>query len=461
MKPDPGANAAQPHSFQEGGQLAGAPDRVVPVAVVHDHVGFPGLPGQGLYLRFPRTELLLGVVVPEPVGGLPRSRLPRFGVSAVEPNHGQVPGGSHSHRRKARVEPLGHVHTYVRDVMVAQKRERLLLVGTLHPRLVAELHGDPEVFKAFLALQDVRLRLAPDHEPLRKLEEHRTQFAGRVQGHERIAETPPHLDHQLVRHLLPVQVALLEQLVGEGLLHVLVQRIQLGGVVRQQRVRLDVEGEMLRCSLRPEDSVPLAGREVIGGVHLHDGELSGIELEPLLGRGGALRVEVALLDQGRLRPRRDADEHLSLRTHGDGGQIQPAALMASEFRSLRRASRSISRTRSPDNPITLPTSRRLMACPFSNPYRSAMTRRSRGSSTSITAWPISWRSMASSTWSSGLCSSACSSRSPSSVSSPTGAWSETGSLRSASMSRSTSSGGIPSSLASSGGVGSRPCFWLN
>ncbi len=42
-------------------------------------------------------------------------------------------------------------------------------------------------------------------------------------------------------------------------------------------------------------------------------------------------------------------------------QIQPAALMISELRSFRSASRSIRRTRSPDRPMTLPTSRRLIA----------------------------------------------------------------------------------------------------
>ena len=49
---------------------------------------------------------------------------------------------------------------------------------------------------------------------------------------------------------------------------------------------------------------------------------------------------------------------------------QPAALMISDSRNFWRASRSISRTRSPDRPMILPTLRKVMACPFPSPYRS-------------------------------------------------------------------------------------------
>ena len=55
---------------------------------------------------------------------------------------------------------------------------------------------------------------------------------------------------------------------------------------------------------------------------------------------------------------------------GSSSAAQPpsaTALIRLESRSFRSASRSISRTRSPDSPRTFPVSRRLSGCPFSNP----------------------------------------------------------------------------------------------
>src|SRR5437870_4594811 len=80
-------------------------------------------------------------------------------------------------------------------------------------------------------------------------------------------------------------------------------------MVGEQGVRLDVEREVLRRALDPQGRVSLRGWEVVRGVDLGDGELRGVEPQPFLGRVDTLRIEVPPLDQRRLRPRRDADQH--------------------------------------------------------------------------------------------------------------------------------------------------------
>ena len=238
----------------------------------------------------------------------------------MEPDHGQVPRCGGGHRRQARVEPLGHVHADVWDLVLFQERQGLLLVRPRHPRLVAELDGDSVVGEALLALQDVVLRLPADHEPLGELEKDRAELARGVQRHQGFGEPAPHLVDQLCRELVPIDVPLGPQFLRERLSNVLVQRLRLGGVLGEERVRLDVEHEVLRGPFRPQRRVPFAGREVVRRVHLHDGELAGVELQPLLGGLRPFRVEVPPLDQGRLGPRRDADQHLSrlLRRHPNG-----------------------------------------------------------------------------------------------------------------------------------------------
>jgi hypothetical protein len=86
---------------------------------------------------------------------------------------------------------------------------------------VPELDGDAEVGQPLLALLDVGLGLARDHEPLRELKEHGAELARRVQRHQRVAEPLPHFVDDFVGELIPVDVAL----VGRRLLlQVLVER---------------------------------------------------------------------------------------------------------------------------------------------------------------------------------------------------------------------------------------------
>ena len=65
--------------------------------------------------------------------------------------------------------------------MLLEERQRLVPVPFLHPELLPELHGDQIVWKALLALEDVVLGLASDHEPLRELEQDGPQLAAGVQ----------------------------------------------------------------------------------------------------------------------------------------------------------------------------------------------------------------------------------------------------------------------------------------
>ena len=104
-------------------------------------------------------------------------------------------------------------------------------------------------------------------------------------------------------------------------------------MVREQRVRLDVERELRRRALDPEHRVRLARREVIGGVDLHDRELRGVELQPCLGRLGVGRVEVAVLDQRRIGPRRGADQDAG-RPSRQPQAAPPSSLLAFLRRTL-------------------------------------------------------------------------------------------------------------------------------
>ena len=99
---------------------------------------------------------------------------------------------------------------------------------------MSQLHRDPVVREASLALHDVVLGLPPDDEPLRELEQDRPELAGRMQRHERVSEPLPHVIDQLRGHPLAIDVPLLEQVFGQRLSDVLVQRVHLRGVIRQQ-----------------------------------------------------------------------------------------------------------------------------------------------------------------------------------------------------------------------------------
>src|SRR5688572_3300387 len=129
-----------------------------------------------------------------------------------------------------------------------------------------------------------------------------------MQRVEREPEPLPDLLDRRVGKLVPVEASLVEQLLGELVLDVPVERLGLRRVVREERVCLDVEREMGRRAFDPELRVPLRRREVVGGVDFHQRELRGVELQSTLRRLRAGRVEVPVLDERGIRPRRGPDQ---------------------------------------------------------------------------------------------------------------------------------------------------------
>src|SRR5207247_6314582 len=87
-----------------------------------------------------------------------------------------------------------------------------------------------------------------------------------------VLEPLPHLLHGVFGELLPIQVSLLLELLREFIAKIRVERFSLRRVIREEGVRLDVEGEVLRCALEPQDGVPLRRWEVVGRVHLRSDE---------------------------------------------------------------------------------------------------------------------------------------------------------------------------------------------
>src|SRR6185503_15066744 len=114
--------------------------------------------------------------------------------------------------------------------------------------------------------------------------------------------------HGFVGQLVAIEPPLLEELRRELRSDVTVERLRFRRMVREERVRLDVEGEVRWGSLDPELGVPLGRREVVRGVDLDQWELRGVELQSTLGGLGPRWVEVAVLDQRGIRPRGGPDQ---------------------------------------------------------------------------------------------------------------------------------------------------------
>ena len=258
------------------------------------------LVGERLEPRNPFLKLFLRVVVAEAHARRVALRLPRLAVAAMEPDHRQVLRGRRRDRRDAGVETLRHVHTDVGEVAFLEEAEGLLDVAFLHPALMTELDRHAEVREPLDTLCDVRLGFLRDHEPLRELEEYGSHLAD---GRQRA----------LAGELLPVDVAFA---FGDRGLQVLVERVRPRRVVGQQGVGLDVEREVLRCALDPQDRVALRRGEVVRRVNLNQRELRRVELQAFLRRPRVGRVEVPVLDERLVGPRRGADQDRAGRHRG-------------------------------------------------------------------------------------------------------------------------------------------------
>src|SRR5262245_29574399 len=126
-------------------EVSRVPHREVPVAVVHQDVRLARPFGHPLDPRDPFLQLVLLVVVAEPLARGLALRLPGLGAASVEPDHREVVGRGGRDRWDRGVEALRHVDADERQVPLLEEGQGLLDVPVLHPRLVAELDGDPVV----------------------------------------------------------------------------------------------------------------------------------------------------------------------------------------------------------------------------------------------------------------------------------------------------------------------------
>src|SRR5205809_2030378 len=250
----------------------------------------------------------------------------------MEPKNRQLVIRRHDDRWHRALEALRLVDSDVGDLVVLQESHRALGVLLVEPAPMAELDRDRQR-QARASLEDQLPRLAGWKHPLRKLDEDRTQLFGFDQRLERASELLVYRVEQLLRHVLAVDALLLLQLVRQLLLDRLRQARDLGRLARHERVGLDIEHEILRRALDPALRRPLAWQHVIRRVDLDHRELAGGELEAVLRRAGALRVEHAGGGHRRVGPARRAEPHLAL-AHLDRRAGRVAGLLGAAAGSL-------------------------------------------------------------------------------------------------------------------------------
>src|SRR5262245_25389591 len=77
----------------------------------------------------------------------------------------------------------------------------------------------------------------------------------------------------------------------------------------EKRVRLDVEAEAVGGALGPQPRLLLGWRSVVGRVDLRQGELLGVEAQPLRSAHRAAWVPARLFEERTVGPRAAAREH--------------------------------------------------------------------------------------------------------------------------------------------------------
>ena len=264
----------------------------------------------------------------------------------VHADDGQRRGGG-QHGRDGAGVALRLVHADVGQLVIGQELQRLLAVVLAHPGLVAELDADLARRDPLGDEEDVLLAGAPDHEPLRELEQDRAEPPGLPQRLQRGQETLPGLVGDRGVDVLEVDVGL----AAGRLLHrrpqVLGQRGHPRGVLGEQAERLDVEGETLRGPVRPRGRGLLRGQRVVGGVHFHQRELAGVVAEAFFGVVRLGRVP-ARLDQGLVRPRRRPDPDISHNSSLSAARWRAAATGSVRLGSLGPARRQRTWSPAPD-----------------------------------------------------------------------------------------------------------------
>ena len=119
--------------LEQGGELLGVDLGVVAVAVVEQHVGLPGVAGQGAHLGRPLLQLGIGVAVAEPLVDVLAIPLVRVAMHADD---GQIGRGGGQDRRDRVAVALRHVHAQKLSAAEAGSTPQPIV---LTPELLQEL----------------------------------------------------------------------------------------------------------------------------------------------------------------------------------------------------------------------------------------------------------------------------------------------------------------------------------
>src|SRR5207249_3858573 len=124
---------------EEGSELGGVDDRVVAIAVVHEHVDLARRAGQVVDLGHPLAQLRFAVPVAEAFRRGRGAPFPRLRVAAVHAHDAQLAGGRHDGRHR-RGETLRLVDAHEGDAVLLEELEAGLALVAGQPAPVPELH---------------------------------------------------------------------------------------------------------------------------------------------------------------------------------------------------------------------------------------------------------------------------------------------------------------------------------
>src|SRR5262245_12950207 len=184
-------------------------------------------------------------------------------------------------------------------------------------------------------------------EPWGELEVDCAKLSSRSQRLDRFPKAGPKLGTNLLRHVLVVDVLLVDG--SERFADILRQHRGRGLVTGEQAKRLDVEEEVGRRTFRPEARDLGTRHRVVAAVHFDDRELSSVIAKPRLRALCFSRVEAARVDEALVSPGRGADadvEHFlgldqrpTILRHTQGG-IAFGSIHSPRFAALAASSSS-------------------------------------------------------------------------------------------------------------------------
>ena len=178
--------------------------------------------------------------------------------------------------------------------------------GADQPFRAAEVHRHPVVRQLGARRRQGGPALDLGGEPRRVLQDHHTEAPGGVQRAKGVVEAPPALLQPVAAHVAGVEPPPVAGLGPDLVLEVFPKGVGQRRRLGQQRPRLHVETEPLRCPRHP-----LAGQvgcrgEPVGGGDLGQGHAAAVERQPLASGHRLSGIEAAVANQALVRPRRRA-----------------------------------------------------------------------------------------------------------------------------------------------------------